>query len=257
MKLDLNVSLAAGYKSSPQIARVVTENWASQNLFCPACPSNSLRQFPTNTRAVDFLCPNCNRAFQLKSSRTWNQHKIIDSAYSSMIAAIRSDSVPNLMVMQYTPQWKVQNLLFVPSFFFTETSIEKRNPLSPSARRAGWVGCNILLREIPPDGKLILVADGILIPRELVRERFNLIKPLSMLKANVRGWTLSVLNIVRLVGKSEFSLFDIYEFEEKLTEKYPRNQNVRPKIRQQLQKLRDFGLLEFLGQGRYRVISVK
>ena len=33
---------------------------------------------------------------------------------------------------------------------------------------------------------------------------------------------------------------------------YPRNQNVRPKLRQQLQILRDLGLVEFLGKGFYR-----
>ena len=34
---------------------------------------------------------------------------------------------------------------------------------------------------------------------------------------------------------------------------HPQNRFVRPKIRQQLQILRDLGLLEFLGRGRYRV----
>ena len=34
---------------------------------------------------------------------------------------------------------------------------------------------------------------------------------------------------------------------------YPANHNVRPKIRQQLQVLRDRGWLEFVGRGRYRV----
>jgi type II restriction enzyme len=42
-------------------------------------------------------------------------------------------------------------------------------------------------------------------------------------------------------------------FEDKLGKLYPNNNNVRPKIRQQLQFLRDNGYLEFLSRGRYRL----
>jgi hypothetical protein len=53
---------------------------------------------------------------------------------------------------------------------------------------------------------------------------------------------------------SDFSLDDVYAFEAHLSSLYPMNQNVRPKIRQQLQLLRDQGILEFQGQGRYRLL---
>jgi type II restriction enzyme len=33
---------------------------------------------------------------------------------------------------------------------------------------------------------------------------------------------------------------------------HPENRHVRDKLRQQLQVLRDLGLIEFLGRGRYR-----
>ena len=36
-----------------------------------------------------------------------------------------------------------------------------------------------------------------------------------------------------------------------LQKKYPWNHNIRPKIRQQLQVLRDRGLISFLGNGQY------
>ena len=122
MNLNLKENLAAGYKSSSQIARIVTESWATENLYCPACPSNSLSPFPINTRAVDLQCTECNRAFQLKGSLAWNQYKIVDSAYGSMIEAIRSDRVPNLVLMQYTRQWKVSNVLIVPSWEYPKLS---------------------------------------------------------------------------------------------------------------------------------------
>jgi type II restriction enzyme len=38
--------------------------------------------------------------------------------------------------------------------------IEKRKPLSSTARRAGWIGCNILLDTIPTSGKIFYIKDG-------------------------------------------------------------------------------------------------
>ena len=46
-----------------------------------------------------------------------------------------------------------------------------------------------------------------------------------------------------------------YDFESELTALHPQDRNVRPKIRQQLQVLRELGLLDFLGQGTYGLRS--
>ena len=46
----------------------------------------------------------------------------------------------------------------------------------------------------------------------------------------------------------------MYQFEDILKVKHPRNNNIRPKIRQQLQFLRDKGFIEFLGDGKYRKV---
>ena len=51
----------------------------------------------------------------------------------------------------------------------------------------------------------------------------------------------------------QFELEDVYAFEDRLAETYPENRHVRAKIRQQLQVLRDEGLVEFLGDGEYRL----
>lgn len=68
-----------------------------------------------------------------------------------------------------------------------------------------------------------------------------------------RGWTLDVLNAVRSLGKTEFDLAEVYKSDGKLAKLHPANRHVREKIRQQLQVLRDLGLLEFLGDGEYRL----
>ncbi|MBM4121196.1 MAG: hypothetical protein FJ249_01190 [Nitrospira sp.] len=89
MHLELSLASAANYKSSSQVARVVTEQWAAVNLYCPACDSNRITREPPNTRAIDFKCPKCDELFQLKSGRSWNQKKVVDAGYESMVSAIR------------------------------------------------------------------------------------------------------------------------------------------------------------------------
>src|SRR4051794_16152130 len=118
MILEMKQEFGAGYKSNCQIARQVTEAWGAANLFCAACDSKSVSRAPANTKAIDFECIECNAGYQLKAGRRWNERRIPDAGYAAMIAAIKSDRVPNLLVLQYTEAWHVRNLLLVPSFMF-------------------------------------------------------------------------------------------------------------------------------------------
>lgn len=169
--------------------------------------------------------------------------------------AVRSDKVPNLLVMQYSASWLVNNLLLVPSFFFSPSSIEKRNPLSANSRRPGYVGCSILLSAIAPEGKLRLVADGTPVDAASVRQQYQQVRPLSQLNVKMRGWALDVLNIVSQFGKRPFYLNEVYAFEARLAVLHPQNNRIREKIRQQLQFLRKLGLLQFLSPGKYVLID--
>ena len=246
---------ALGYKSASQIARKITEAWGATNLFCVACDSPSVAPEAVNAEAVDFKCPTCYAVYQLKALKLWNERRIPDAGYDAMMRALRSDAIPNFLVMQYTPDWVVNNLLLIPSFFFSPAAIQKRNPLSPSARRAGWIGCNILLSEIANDGKIRIVSQGVPLAPDTVRMRYNFVRPLSQVDVKMRGWTLDVLRIIRELGRTRFDLADIYAFEGVLTDIYPENRNVRPKIRQQLQVLRDLGYLSFEGRGQYLLLK--
>ena len=205
--------------------------------------------------AIDFVCPHCHQNYQLKSRATWSERKVLDAGYEAMMTAVQSDAAPNLLVMQYSPTWKVSNLLLVPHFFFTPSAIEKRRPLSLKARRAGYVGCNILLSAIAPEGKLRIVSNGTLTDAVTVRQQYQQVRPLSQLNIESRGWTLDVLNAVSSFGQKPFELAEVYGFEAHLADLHPDNYHVRDKIRQQLQVLRDLGLMRFLGRGRYVLVQ--
>jgi hypothetical protein len=66
------------------------------------------------------------------------------------------------------------------------------------------------------------------------------------------GWRLDVFNIVSKIPQNIFDLDSVYKFENELQKLHPGNKNVEPKIRQQLQQLRDLGLIEFICPGLYR-----
>ncbi len=253
MNITMPMSLAASYKSPPQKARVVTEGWASTNLFCPACSANRISPSPSNTRAVDFSCDSCGATFQLKEKSSAFTNRVIDGAYHALIAALQSDLAPNLLLLQYDrATWTVTNLLLVPNFAFPASAIECRKPLSATARRAGWIGCFIVLSRIPLDARIFVVHDGVPIATETVRTHYRRLLPLKQIAVPERGWTLDVLNTARNLGQREFTNADMYSQSEELQALHPENRHVTDKIRQQLQFLRDSGFLKHVGRGRWQ-----
>jgi len=246
------IDVAAAYKSPMQRVRVISEAWASANLYCPCCPSRYLQPCSNNRQAIDFSCPQCLADFQLKSCKSAFGKRIVDGAYSAMTKAIMSGGTPNLFALRYmSSDWTVADLTLVPRFAFTLSCLEKRPPLSPKARRAGWIGCNILLSNIPPDARIALVCAGKVVPPSQVRNKLKLLQPLQSLDPIQRGWTLDILKVVRRIGRQQFTLKDIYEYVDDLQKLHPRNQHIHDKIRQQLQILRDMRIINFLGEGRY------
>jgi len=257
MNIQMNITAGDGYISQSQKVRRITEEWAGQNLFCAACESNRVITSANNTQAIDFVCPECGASYQLKAGQRWNERRIPDAGYNAMIAALQSDQVPNLLVMQYSQKWFVENLMLIPSFFFSQSAVEKRQPLGANARRAGWVGCNILLYAISEQGKIRLITDGNIHQPQMIRNQYKLLYPLSNINTGIRGWTLDVLRILQDLQSPSFTLDTVYRFEHKLAKIYPNNHHIREKIRQQLQVLRDLQFIDFLGSGRYQIRKVQ
>jgi len=149
----------------------------------------------------------------------------------------------------------VLNLFVVPKHFFVREIIEERKPLASTARRAGWIGSNILLNEIPASGKIFIVRDGKPESKETVLAKWRKTLFLRDEGIEARGWLVEVMKCIEAIGKPDFQIDDVYAFEAELSRLYPGNQNVRPKIRQQLQLLRDRGYLDFVSRGYYRLRS--
>ena len=247
-------ALAAAYQSGSQRARVVTESWGESNLYCPNCSSPNLSRQRDNTKVIDFICPSCEFRYQLKGQKTRLGSSITDGAYEPTMSAFRNDEAPNYYFLHYDLEtWRIRNLLLIPSFAFPPSAIIKRKPLSPTARRAGWIGCNFALNRIPVDARIAVVTESEIAPESEVREKFKRVKPLKEISVTQRGWTLDVLNAVRRLGKTEFTTTDAYVFERELEQLHPDNRNIKAKIRQQLQELRDRNLLLHVDRNRWRL----
>ena len=250
---------ASAFSSASQKARVWTEDWVLRQMYCPACGAKPLIDFTNNRPVADFYCGTCAEEFELKgkSTKTYG-NKVVDGAYHTMMERLASDTNPSLMVMLYSKaDRQVRDLAVIPKPFFTPDIIERRKPLARTARRAGWVGCNILIHKVPKAGRIDLVRDQVARPREQVLEAWSRTDFLRRASFEKKGWALDVLTCVEAVTDAngpEFTLADIYAFENTLGALHPENNNVRPKIRQQLQVLRDAGLLQFVGRGHYNII---
>jgi type II restriction enzyme len=252
MELVCDLSVASNYKSGAQIARVVSEAWLARNGYCLACDEESLTRCLPNTKCTDFLCPACGQNYELKAFAKRPGGSLVDGAYSTLINRIMTGSAPTLFLLQRSQSWTVESFSAIHSVFLTPTVIEKRKPLGTGAVRAGWVGCNIRLDRIGPDGEIKLVEHGETRPKDEARFQFRRFMSLSKIGPTERGWTTLTLSVVRSLSKTRFRLSEVYEREGVFASCYPNNKNIRPKIRQQLQILRDLGLILFEGSGEYR-----
>ncbi len=254
MNLQFDENLATGYKKATQRIRVMSETWAVNNLFCPCCGKERIIKLPNNAPVADLICENCNEIFELKSKKNKFGKKISDGAYATAVERIKSSTNPDLLALLYNERLQVTDLQILPKYFFVPSILEKRKPLSNTARRAGWVGCNILYSEIPVQGKVTIIQNGTWIDREAVCEAYSNSKAIQINSIEMRGWLIDVLNCVNSIKYTEFTLQDVYKRVNSLKEKHPTNNNIEAKIRQQLQLLRNKGFLLFLGNGRYRKI---
>lgn len=252
MDLHLDTSHSI-HTSASQNARVLTEDWAGRFAFCPSC-GDGIERFPNNRPVADFFCRGCGEEYELKSSKSRFGAKAVDGAYETMRARLVAQNNPNLMLLNYDlGHLHVRNFFVVPKQFFVPEIIECRKPLANTARRAGWIGCNILLGQLPAAGKVYFVREGLVLPKRSVLSEWERTLFLRNAAHDTRGWLIEVMRCLDRFGTRMFELDEVYEFEAELSRLFPRNKHVKPKIRQQLQYLRDRGYLEFTSRGRYQL----
>lgn len=253
MNCRFDDGMANGYKSSSQIIRFLTESWMEANMYCPRCGSEKIVHFPNNRAVADFYCPVCNCQYELKSKSGAVGNRIADGAYDTFIQRITSNDNPDFFVLSYDrAELCVDNLWIVPKHFFVPGIVEKRRPLADTAQRAGWIGCNIIFSDIPVQGRIGVIQNRNIVDKELVMDKLRQASLLHTDNLDARGWLMDILNCVNEMQDDDFTLDEIYRFSQQLKIRHPGNNNIQPKIRQQLQILRDRGFIKFVKPGHYR-----
>ncbi len=253
MDLSFEVQRAASYASASQKIRVLSERWVGDHVYCPNCGHCRINRYAHNRPVADFVCPICREDYELKSHRKPTA-KLVDGAYRTMVERLKTNRNPNLFLLNY--DWvalSVLSLIIIPKHFFTTSIIERRRPLAETARRAGWVGCNILLQDIPDAGRIFIIRNRHVESKTAVLAKWKRTIFLREERDSAKGWLLNVIRCIEKLKQRTFSLDQVYSFEGELRETYPKNRHIKAKIRQQLQVLRDKGYIEFIGGGTYRL----
>src|SRR3989344_599635 len=215
MNLSFDIKLASNYTSQSQKIRVLTEDWVDNQIFCPNCGHLDISKYENNKPVADFFCSNCKEDYELKSKKETIGNKLVDGAYRTMIERLRDSNTPNLFLLNYDLQgFRVLNFFVIPKHFFVPNIIEKRKALSQTARRAGWIGCNILLQSIPQAGKIFFVKNRKIEPKEKVVAEWQKTLFLREEKEiSAKGWLLDIMNCLEKLGNKEFTLDEVYAFE--------------------------------------------
>ena len=128
MHLFLDKNLAANYQSPSQVARVLTESWLQQNIYCPSCGNEAIESFQNNQPVADFFCSQCHEEYELKSKQgTSIGNKVADGAYHTMLERIAAKNNPSFFFLCYRKtDLAVQHLIVIPKHFFTPNIIMPR-----------------------------------------------------------------------------------------------------------------------------------
>ncbi len=101
MNLQMETGIAESYHSGSQKVRVMTEEWAGKNIYCPCCGYEKIEHFKNNCPVADFFCPYCQEEYELKSKAGAIGGVIADGAYDTMISRIKGDTgVPGTWILQ-------------------------------------------------------------------------------------------------------------------------------------------------------------
>ena len=137
-----------------ELGEQLVKQLARRDLGCFRCKrKNSLEQLPKNFKCADLICDFCGYLAQVKTTSVND----IDSFPNSILGAAWGPQKKRMDAGIYFPIFFVliskknegeYSVYYLPADFQDEGIFIVRNPLSISARRAGWQGYNLNGKEI-------------------------------------------------------------------------------------------------------------
>lgn len=125
---------------------------------CPRCGrARHLVPLAINFQCADLICKFCGFLAQVKATTSVDgtlPKVILGAAWRPQHEQILAGIFQSLYVAVFNPEGRLTSIHYVPAHILQSvpTVFEPRNPLSATAKRAGWTGFNYNLSKLPPIG---------------------------------------------------------------------------------------------------------
>ncbi len=162
IKMELNelvsqVKQNNNWKSESRIIGEACEDYVKNKIKCIRCNNNNFEKYKTNEKSKDLICVSCNQKYQIKAKSATHkqvdnikckkQFKTIGGDYSTTLNNI-NEKIDYLIILYEKQSYTILNILYITNENINSNCIIPRKPLSSTAKRAGWQGCNILFDNI-------------------------------------------------------------------------------------------------------------
>ena len=145
------------WTNESRIVGEACEYYIKNNIKCVKCNDKNYEKCKTNEQSKDLICISCNQKYQIKAKYTTqkqvnniknkNTFKTIGGEYSTTLKNI-NEQIDYLIILYEKQSYKIINILYINYENINSNCIIPRKPLSITAKRAGWQGCNILFHNI-------------------------------------------------------------------------------------------------------------
>lgn len=125
---------------------------------CPRCRrAKHLTPLPTNFQCADLICKFCGFLAQVKSVTLSGEElpaRVLGAAWGPQHDQIVAGIYQPLFVAGFSSGGRLVRIDYIPAHILAAvpTVFEPRNPLSSTAKRAGWRGFNYNLSRLPAIG---------------------------------------------------------------------------------------------------------
>ena len=145
------------WKSESRIIGEACENYVKNKIKCIRCKNNNFEKYKTNEKSKDLICISCNQKYEIKAKRATHnqvnnikntkQFKTIGGDYLTTLNNI-NEKIDYLIILYEKRSYKILSVLYITNENINLNCIIPRNPLSLTAKRAGWQGCNLIFDNI-------------------------------------------------------------------------------------------------------------
>ena len=145
------------WKSESRIVGEACEYYIKNNMKCVRCNENNFEKCKTNEQSKDLICISCNQKFHITGKSATPKHvnniknknvfNTIGGEYSTTLKNV-DEQIDYLIILYEKQSYKILNVLYIKNENINSNCIIPRKPLSTTAKRAGWQGCNILFNNI-------------------------------------------------------------------------------------------------------------